>query len=146
MKVNGCKYVTIILLLAKYLSSNFFLFKNGSGKFLVKQQNISSPAGCKDDTCLASSITKKIEILDEKDRKRRKDYVSNRKLTKQEDWTEKPEIFPQTTSVSYNEVCECGIANGHGEEKKNRILFPTEVKHHTYPWVVQIFLDYGFCK
>ena len=122
MKVCGCKYVTIILLLAKYLSSNFFLFKNGSGKFLVKQENISSPAGCKDDTCLASSIIKKIEILDKKERKRGKDYVSN------------------------NEVCECGIANGHGKEEKNRILFPTEVKHHTYPWVVQIFLDYGFCK
>ena len=122
MKVNGCKYVTIILLLAKYLSSNFFLFKNGSGKFLVKQENISSPAGCKDDTCLASSIIKKIEILDKKERKRGKDYVSN------------------------NEVCECGIANEHGGEEKNRILFPTEVKHHTYPWVVQIFLDYGFCK
>ena len=122
MKVNGCKYVMIILLLAKNLVSKFFLFKNGAGKFLVKQENSSSP-GCKDDTCLASSIIKKIEILDEKERKRGKDYVSN------------------------NEVCECGIANEHdGEEKKNRILFSTEVKHHTYPWVVQIFLDRTDCK
>ena len=145
MKVNGCKYVMIILLLAKNLVSKFFLFKNGSGKFLVKQENSSSP-GCKDDTCLASSIIKKIEILDEKERKRGKDYVSNRKLTKEEDWTEKPEIFSQTTSASYNEVCECGIANEHGKEKKNRILFPTEVKPHTYPWVVQIFLDRTDCK
>ena len=83
---------------------------------MVKQENISS-LGCKDDT-LASSIIKKIEVLDEKERKGGKDYVSN------------------------NEVCECGIANEHGEEEKNRILFPTEVKPHTYPWVVTIFSDY----
>ena len=123
MKVKGCKYVMIILLLAENLVSKFFLFKNGSGKFLVKQENSSSP-GCKEDTCLiASSIINKIEILDEKERKRGKDYDSN------------------------NEVCECGIANEHdGEEKKNRILFSTEVKHHTYPWVVQIFLDRTNCK
>ena len=106
MKVNGSNYVMIILLLAKNLVSKFFLFKNGAGKFLVKQENSSSP-GCKDDTCLASSIIKKIEILDEKERKRGKDYVSN------------------------NEVCECGIANEHGQEQKNRILIPTEVKPHT---------------
>ena len=136
----------IILLLAENLVSKFFLFKNGSGKFLVKQENSSSP-GCKEDTCLiASSIINKIEILDEKERKRGKDYVSNRKLTKEEDWTETPEISSQTTSVSYNGVCECGIANEHGVEKKNRILFSTEVKHHTYPWVVQIFLDRTNCK
>ena len=117
MKVKGCKYVMIILLLAENLVSKFFLFKNGSGKFLVKQENISS-LGCKDDT-LASSIIKKIEVLDEKERgKGGKDYVSN------------------------NEVCECGIANEQGEEEKNRILFPTEVKPHTYPWVVTIFSDY----
>ena len=122
MKVKGCKYVMIILLLAENLVSKFFLFKNGSGKFLVKQENSSSP-GCKEDTCLSSSIINKIEILDEKERKRGKDYDSN------------------------NEVCECGIANEHdGEEKKNRILFSTEVKHHTYPWVVQIFLDRTNCK
>ena len=83
---------------------------------MVKQENISS-LGCKDDT-LASSIIKKIEVLDEKERKGGKDYVSN------------------------NEVCECGIANEHGEEEKNRILFPTVVKPHTYPWVVTIFSDY----
>ena len=81
MKVNGCKYVMIILLLAKNLVSKFFLFKNGAGKFLVKQRNSSSP-GCKDDTCLASSIIKKIEILDEKERKDRQVSSLQRKRKK----------------------------------------------------------------
>ena len=106
-----------MLLLAKNLVSKYFLFKDESGKFLVKQENTSSP-GCKDDTCLASSIIKKIEVLGKKERIRGEDYFSS------------------------NEGCECGIANEHEEEEqniKNRIMFPTEVKPNTYPWVVQIF-------
>ena len=98
-----------MLLLAKNLISKYFLFKNGSGKFLVKQENISSP-GCKDDICLAS-----LDLdFDEKEEISGKDYFSN------------------------NEDCECGIANEH-RFNKNRILYPTEVKPNTYPWVVQIF-------
>lgn len=104
-----------MLLLAKNLVSKFFLFKDGSGKFLIKQENISLPGG-KDDTNLASYIIKKKEVLDGKKRIRGKDYMSS------------------------NEDCKCGIAN---EQllSKNRILYPTEVKHNTYPWVVQIFID-----
>ena len=102
-----------MLLLAKNLFSKYFLFGSESGKFLVKNENISSSA-CEDDTYPADSMRKKKEAFGEKKIKGT-DYVTN------------------------NEDCKCGIANEQGFSK-NRILYPTEVKHNTYPWVVQIFL------
>ena len=103
-----------MLLLAENLFSKYLLFKSGYGKFLVKHDNISS-SGCEDETYIANSMTKKKEVFGEK-KIRGTDYFTN------------------------NDDCKCGIANEHGF-RKNRILYPTEVKHNTYPWVVQMFRD-----
>ena len=114
MNMNVRKCIMIMLLLQKNLFSKYFFFKSKSGKFLVKHENISS-SGCEDDTNLANPLRINKEVFKEKII-RGKDYSTN------------------------NEDCKCGIANEPG---KNRILYPTEVPHHTYPWVVQIFSD---CK
>ena len=120
MNMNGRKYIMIILLLQKKLFSKYFLFKSKSGKFLVKHENISS-SGCEDDTNLANPLRNKKEAFEEQIM-RGKDYFENNE-----------------GQIPFH--CKCGIANEEKQnKKKNRILYPTEVKHNTYPWVVQIFL------
>lgn len=122
----------IILLLLKSITSKCIIYKSTSGQFFaVKKGN--DVRKCVKGVLLQSSSGDSLICLQNSYK-----FPNNESLSCVVDDTFKNQS--EQDYVDENE-CKCGKEN-HGN-RENRIMFPEEIKPHSYPWVVKIF---RYCK
>ena len=125
----------IMLLLSKYVITKCLVYKSVSGKYFVKEEEISSHK-CVNGTFLKSSLNTEVYCLTKHYK-----FAKNDTLSCVETIIDSRRPQSQDYSLD-SEECKCGIANEQGSNR-NRIMFPTNVKKDTYPWVVQMF---NYCE
>ena len=123
----------IMLLLGKNVFTKCLLFKSSSGSFYVEKKGLSF--SCGNGTALKSSSNDKIYCLTKNQK-----IAENETLTCVNSVPDKMGMRGQDfMSQLQGQDCKCGIENGKSGSSNNRIMYPTNVKNNTYPWVVQMF-------
>ena len=118
----------IILLLLKRIAPKCMIYKSTSGQFFaVKKEN--DVRKCVNGVLLQSSSGDSLICLQNSYK-----FRNNESLSCVVDDVLKDQS--EQDYIDENE-CKCGKEN-HGN-RENRVMFPEEIKPHSYPWVVKIF-------
>ena len=122
----------IILLFLKSITPKCIMYKSTSGQFFAVKKE-TDVRRCVNGVLLQSSSGASLICLQNSYK-----FPNNESLSCVVDDALKNQS--EQDYIDENE-CKCGKENHRNHE--NRVMFPEEVKPHSYPWVVKIF---RYCK
>ena len=125
----------IILLLLKNIFSKCLIYKSSTGQlFVIEQEKAWNK--CVNGVLLKSSYDGSLTCLPDSTKILKNESLScvmydDLKIRSDKDYINDDD----------GDNCKCGQENHRNHQ--NRIMFPEEIKPHSYPWVVKIF---RYCK